>query len=159
MATGSFNKVVIGGRLGRDPEIHTFDNGNRVARLSVATTEQWTNSNGVREEKTDWHIAVLFRKTAVDFAERNLRKGDLVMVEGRLENRSYEKDGEKRFVTEITVREGRGDITLMAKAAERAPAPASEADSEHRSSPPEPTEAGSRRPAPRSRSVRAAPVR
>jgi single-strand DNA-binding protein len=157
MATGSFNKVVIGGRLGRDPEIHTFDNGNRVARLSVATTEQWTNSNGVREEKTDWHIAVLFRKTAVDFAERNLRKGDLVMVEGRLENRSYEKDGEKRFVTEITVREGRGDITLMAKAAERAPAAPAEA--EHPSRSPEPTEAGSRRPAPRSRSMRAAPGR
>jgi single-strand DNA-binding protein len=73
MATGSFNKVIIGGRLGRDPEIHTFQGGDRVARLSIATTEQWT-SGGKRQEKTDWHTAVLFKKAAVAFAERNSRK-------------------------------------------------------------------------------------
>src|SRR4051794_15564441 len=83
MAIGSFNKVIIGGRLGRDPEIHTFEGGDRVARLSIATTEQWT-SGGAREEKTDWHTAVLFKKAAVTFAEQNLKKGDLVIVEGRL---------------------------------------------------------------------------
>jgi single-strand DNA-binding protein len=124
MAIASFNKVIIGGRLGRDPEIHTFEGGDRVARLSIATTEQWT-SGGTRQEKTDWHIVALFKKAAVTFAERNLKKGDLVIVEGRLENRSYQKDGQTNHVTEIAVREGRGDIHLMAKAgAERAePAP------------------------------------
>jgi single-strand DNA-binding protein len=115
MAIGSFNKVIIGGRLGRDPEIHTFEGGDRVARLSIATTEQWT-SGGERQEKTDWHAASLFKKAAVTFAERHLKKGDLVVVEGRLENRSYQKDGQTHQVTEIAVREGRGDIHLMAKA-------------------------------------------
>ena len=147
MAAGSFNNVIIGGRLGRDPEIHTFGDGNRVARLSIATTEQWTNSSGVREEKTDWHAAVLFKQAAVDFAERNLKRGDLAIVEGRLENRSFEQDGVKRTVTEIVVREGRGDVTLMAKAPERAAAAAPRA------------EARSARPAARTRTSRTAPGR
>jgi single-strand DNA-binding protein len=120
MAIGSFNKAIIGGRLGRDPEIHTFEGGDRVARLSIATTEQWT-SGGARQEKTDWHIAALFKKSAVTFAERNLKKGDLVIVEGRLENRSYQKDGQTYYVAEIVVREGRGDIQLMAKAGSERP--------------------------------------
>jgi len=130
MAIASFNKVIIGGRLGRDPEFITFEGGNRAARLSIATTEQWT-SGGERQERTDWHVAALFKKSAVSFAERNLKKGDLVIVEGRLENRSYEKDGETRHVTEIAVREGRGDVHLMAKAgAERAEPRRSRAGSE-----------------------------
>ena len=99
--------MIIGGRLGRDPEIHTFEGGDRVARLSIATTEQWT-SGGARQEKTDWHTAVLFKNAAVTFAERNLKKGDLVMVEGRHENRSYQKDGQTHHVTEIAVRERPG---------------------------------------------------
>ena len=115
MAIASFNKVIIGGRLGRDPEIHAFEGGDRVARLSIATTEQWT-SGGTRQEKTNWHVAALFKKSAVTFAERNLKKGDLVIVEGRLENRSYQKEGQTHHVTEIAVREGRGDIHLMAQA-------------------------------------------
>jgi single-strand DNA-binding protein len=105
MAIGSFNKVIIGGRLGRDPEIHTFEGGDRVARVSIATTEQWM-SGGARQEKTDWHTPVLFKKAAVTFAERNLKKGDLVIVEGRLENRSYQKEGQTHHVTEIAVPRG-----------------------------------------------------
>jgi single-strand DNA-binding protein len=120
MAIGSLNKVIIGGRLGRDPELHTFEDGNKVVRLSIATAEQWT-SGGERQEKTDWHSAALFKKAAATFAERHLKKGDLVVVEGRLENRSYQKDGETRYVTEIAVREGRGDIHLMAKAGAERP--------------------------------------
>ena len=115
MTALSFNKVIIGGRLGGDPEIRTFQNGGRVARLSVAVNEQWTDEGGTVRKKTDWHPVVLFKKAAVDFAERNLNKGDLVLVEGRLEKRSYEKDRETREVTEIVVREGRGDIHLMAR--------------------------------------------
>ena len=120
MAIGSFNKAIIGGRLGRDPEFTAFEDGNRIARLSIGTTEEWTRG-GTRQEKTDWHTAVLFRKAAVTFAERNLKKGDLVMVEGRLENRSYQKEGQTHYVTEIAVREGRGDIQLMAKAGSERP--------------------------------------
>jgi len=123
MAIASFNKVIIGGRLGRDPESHTFEGGDRVARLSIATTEPWT-SGGARQEKTDWHVAALFKKSAVTFAERNLKKGDLVIVEGRLENRSYQKEGQTHHVTEIAVREGRGDIHLMVKAGADRPEPA-----------------------------------
>jgi single-stranded DNA-binding protein len=75
--------------------------------------------------KDHWHTVALFKKAAVTFAERTLKKGDLVIVEGRLENRSYQTDGQTHHVAEIAVREGRGDIHLMAKAgAERAePAP------------------------------------
>jgi single-strand DNA-binding protein len=73
MSIASFNKVIIGGRLGRDPEIHSFEGGERVARLSIATTEQWT-SGGTRQEKTDWHTAVLFKKAAVTFTERTSKR-------------------------------------------------------------------------------------
>jgi single-strand DNA-binding protein len=129
MAIGSFNKVIIGGRLGRDPEIREFEGGGRIARLSIATTGQWTRG-GARQEKTDWHVAVRFKKAGVSFAERNLRKGDLVMVEGQLENRSYQKDGQTHLVTEIAVREGRGEIHLMAKAGTERPEPAPPRDRE-----------------------------
>ena len=74
MAIASFNKVIIGGRLGRDPEIHTFEGGDRVARLSIATTEQWT-SGGTRQEKTDWHTAALFKKARVTSIARNNKAG------------------------------------------------------------------------------------
>jgi single-strand DNA-binding protein len=120
MAIGSFNKAIIGGRLGRDPEFTAFEDGNRIARLSIATTEEWTRA-GERQEKTDWHTVVLFKKAAVSFAERTLKKGDLVIAEGRIENRSYQKEGQTHYMTEIAVREGRGDIQLMAKAATERP--------------------------------------
>ena len=73
MAIGSFNKAIIGGRLGRDPEFTAFEDGNRIARLSIATTEEWTRA-GERQEKTDWHTVVLFKKAAVSFAERTLKR-------------------------------------------------------------------------------------
>ena len=78
-------------------------------------------SGGERKEKTDWHTAVSFKQAAVAFAERDLKKGDLVIVEGRLEHRSYQKDGQTHHVTEIAVREGGGDLELMAKASGERP--------------------------------------
>ena len=73
MAIGSFNKAIIGARLGRDPEFTAFEDGNRIARLSIATTEERTRARE-RQEKTDWYTVVLFRKVAVTFAERSLKR-------------------------------------------------------------------------------------
>jgi single-strand DNA-binding protein len=119
---GSINRIIIGGRLGADPEIRNVSDLKRVAKLSVATSESWASEDGEPKEQTQWHAVVLWKPASIDFAERNLKKGDLVVVEGQLENRSFDKAGVKTYVTEIVVRAGRGDVTLMVHATDR-PAP------------------------------------
>lgn len=94
------NKVILIGNLGKDPEIFTFDNGNKKVRLAVATTETYRNRKGERIEHTEWHWVVLFRGLA-DVAEKYLKKGDQVYVEGRIRLRSWEDGGQKRYLTEI----------------------------------------------------------
>jgi single-strand DNA-binding protein len=105
----SLNKASLIGRLGADPEVRSTSNGNRVATLSVATSRQWTNQTGERQEKTEWHRVVLWngRKSGLaDIAERYLKKGDQVYVEGRIEYRQWEdRDGNTRYTTEINARE------------------------------------------------------
>ncbi len=81
------------------------------ADLSVATSEQWTDSQGERQERVQWHQVAVFQQAAVEFAERNIRKGDMVMVEGQIKTRSYNKDGDTRYVTEIVVRPYNGQLT------------------------------------------------
>jgi single-strand DNA-binding protein len=110
------NRVIIAGRLGADPEIKAIGQEQRIARLSVATNESWHSADGEPKEVTHWHTIVLFKKQSIEFAERNFQKGDLVGIEGALEHRSYEKDGRKTYVSEVVVRTGRGDVTLLAKA-------------------------------------------
>jgi single-strand DNA-binding protein len=110
------NRVIIAGRLGADPDVRSIGNDNRVARLSVATNESWHGADGEPKEVTHWHAIVLFKQQSIEFAERNFKKGDLVGIEGALEHRSYEKDGRKTFVSEVVVRAGRGDVTMLAKA-------------------------------------------
>jgi single-strand DNA-binding protein len=99
------NKAIIVGNLGADPEIRSIASGTRVANISVATSRRWNDRNGAQQEKTEWHRIVLWDKLA-DVAERYLKKGDSVYVEGEIEYRSYEdKDGVTKYTTEIRARE------------------------------------------------------
>ncbi len=94
------NKVILIGNLGKDPEVFTFENGNKKVRLAVATTETYKNKQGVRSEHTEWHWVVLYRGLA-EVAEKYLKKGSQIYVEGRIRLRSWEDSGQKRYVTEI----------------------------------------------------------
>lgn len=97
----SLNRVTLIGRLGKDPEIQHFDSGVVKAAFAVATSEVHVNKEGNKVEQTEWHNVVMWRKLA-EIAEKYLRKGKLVYIEGRLKTRSWEdKDGNKRFITEI----------------------------------------------------------
>lgn len=94
------NKVILVGHLGRDPEIRTLDSGAKVASFSLATTETYKNKEGQRMDVTEWHNIVAWRGLA-DISEKYLKKGNLVYIEGRLKTRTYEKDGVKKYITEI----------------------------------------------------------
>jgi single-strand DNA-binding protein len=99
----SDNKVFLKGRLGGDPEQRTFESGDQVVRFSLATTDVYIDRNGRPREKTDWHRIAVFEQSLVETCGR-LQKGDLVQVNGKLETRSYEKDGQKHYSTEVCVR-------------------------------------------------------
>jgi single-strand DNA-binding protein len=99
MARG-VNKVILIGNLGKDPEIQNFDKGVKKAAFSLATSETYRNREGQEIEQTEWHNIVLWRGLA-EVAEKYLKKGSQVYIEGRIRSRSYEKDGQKRYITEI----------------------------------------------------------
>lgn len=102
MARG-INKVILVGTCGQDPEVRYLPNGNAVTNLSLATSEQWTDKQtGQKVEKTEWHRVSLFGKVA-EIAGEYLRKGSQVYIEGKLQTREWEKDGIKRYTTEILV--------------------------------------------------------
>jgi len=95
------NKVILVGRIGKDPEVRHLESGASVANFSVATSETYKDRNtGERREQTEWHNVVLWRGLA-DIAEKYLHKGDMVYIEGKLRTRSWEKDGVTRYTTEI----------------------------------------------------------
>ena len=101
----SVNKAIILGNLGADPDIRSIASGTRVANISVATSRRWSDRSGQQQEKTEWHRIVLWDKLA-DIAEKYLKKGDSVYIEGEIEYRSYEdKDGVTKYMTEIRARE------------------------------------------------------
>ncbi|MEE9332433.1 MAG: single-stranded DNA-binding protein [Methylophilaceae bacterium] len=96
----SVNKVILVGNLGRDPEVRYMPNGEAVCNFSIATTENWKDKSGVKQEKTEWHNIVMYRRLA-EIAGEYLKKGRPVYVEGRLQTRKWEKDGVTRYSTEI----------------------------------------------------------
>jgi single-strand DNA-binding protein len=97
----SLNKVILIGNLGRDPEVKYTQSGTAVANLSVATNEVWTDRNGERQERTEWHRVVVWGKQA-EIAAEHLAKGKQVYVEGSLQTRSWDdKEGNKRYTTEV----------------------------------------------------------
>jgi len=111
MARG-VNKVILVGTCGQDPEIKYLPNGNAVCNLSLATSEQWTDKQtNQKVEKTEWHRVSMFGKVA-EIAGEYLRKGSQVYIEGKLQTREWEKDGIKRYTTEIVV-DMRGTMQLL----------------------------------------------
>lgn len=112
--TGSVNKVIIIGNLGRDPEIRSFQNGGRVANISVATSESWRDKqSGEKKERTEWHRVSILNENLVSVCERFLKKGSTVYIEGQLETRKYEKDGREQYTTEVVLRPYRGELTIL----------------------------------------------
>lgn len=108
----SVNKVILVGTLGQDPEVRYLPNGNAVTSLSMATSEQWTDKqSGQRVERTEWHRVVLFGKVA-EIAGEYARKGSQLYIEGKLQTREWEKDGIKRYTTEVHV-DMRGTMQLI----------------------------------------------
>ena len=100
----SLNRVILIGNLGRDPETRYLPNGDAVANISVATTESWKDKSGEKQEKTEWHRVTLYRRLG-EIAGEYLKKGSQVYIEGRIEYREYEKDGVKRYSTDIIASE------------------------------------------------------
>ncbi len=111
---GSVNKVILVGNLGADPEIRNMQSGDRVANFTLATSESWKDkSSGERQEKTQWHKVVVFNQNIVGVAERYLKKGAKVYIEGQLETRQWEKDGVKQYTTEVVLKAFRGELTML----------------------------------------------
>ena len=111
---GSVNKVILIGNLGQDPDIKTMQSGNKVCNLSIATSESWKDkTTGERKERTEWHRVVVFAQGIVSIAEQYLRKGDKVYIEGQLETRSWEQDGQKKYTTEVVLRPYRSSLNML----------------------------------------------
>ena len=111
---GSINKVTLVGNLGRDPEIRHSTAGQKIAHLSVATSETWKDKSGERQERTELHRVVIFNANLADFAERFLKKGSKVYVEGALQTRRYtDQSGQERFTTEVVLGAFRGELVML----------------------------------------------
>ncbi len=112
---GSVNKVILVGNLGKDPEVRRMTSGDPVVNLSVATSESWRDkASGERKEKTEWHRVVIFNKNLADVAEKYLRKGSKVYVEGQLQTRKWtDKDGQEKYSTEVVLQNFRGELTML----------------------------------------------
>ena len=112
---GSVNKVIIVGNLGKDPEIRTLNSGDRVANLTVATSENWRDkSSGERKEKTEWHRVVVFNEGLCKVIEQYLKKGAKVYLEGALQTRKWQdKDGQDRYSTEVVLQGFNSQLTML----------------------------------------------
>lgn len=101
----SLNKAILIGRLGKDPEVKTMPNGELVANVSLATSENWKDKTGIKQEKTEWHNLVFYRRLA-EIAGQYLKKGSQIYVEGKIQTRKWQdKEGQDRYTTEIIVSE------------------------------------------------------
>lgn len=113
--SGSVNKVILVGNVGKDPEARTMSNGDRVVSFSLATSESWRDkSTGERKERSEWHKVVIFNEGLVKVAESYVKKGSKVYVEGQLQTRKWsDKDGVERYSTEVVLQRFRGELTLL----------------------------------------------
>ncbi len=112
---GSVNKVILVGNLGQDPEVKSFQNGGRIANLRIATSENWKDKNtGERKERTEWHTVVLQSDGLVGVAERFLKKGSKIYIEGQLRTRKWQDaQGNDRYSTEVSVGGNQGVLTML----------------------------------------------
>lgn len=113
--SGSVNKVILVGNLGRDPESRSFQNGGKVVNLRIATSESWKDRNsGERKEKTEWHSVAIFNEGLANVAERFLRKGSKVYIEGQLQTRKWQdQNGADKFSTEIVLQGFNSVLTML----------------------------------------------
>ena len=112
---GSVNKVILVGNLGRDPEIRSTQDGQRIANFTLATSENWRDrTSGERKERTEWHRVVIFNDRLSEIAEKYLRKGSKVYVEGQLQTRKWQdQQGQERYTTEIVLTRFKGELTML----------------------------------------------
>ena len=113
--SGSINKVILVGNLGRDPEVRRTGNGDPIVSFSVATAETWKDkATGERKERTEWHNVTIFNEALGKVAEQYCKKGTKVYLEGQLQTREYtDKDGNQRKATEVVLQRYRGELTLL----------------------------------------------
>src|SRR6266404_9767254 len=118
---GSINKVILVGNLGRDPELRSTQDGMRIANLAVATSESWRDRvSGERKERTEWHRVVIFNDRLSEIAEKYLKKGAKVYVEGQLQTRKWtDQQGQERYTTEVALTRFKGELTMLDGARDR----------------------------------------
>jgi single-strand DNA-binding protein len=112
---GSVNKVILVGNLGKDPEIRNTQDGSKIVNLTLATSETWNDrSSGERKERTEWHRVVIFNERTADVAERFLKKGAKIYVEGSLQTRKWtDQQGQERYTTEVVLGRFNGQLTML----------------------------------------------
>ncbi len=108
------NKVILVGNLGQDPEARTFSNGGEVVNLRIATSENWKDRDGNRQERTEWHSVAIFNENLGRVAKNYLRKGSKVYIEGQLQTRKWQdQSGNDRYTTEVVLQKFRGELVLL----------------------------------------------
>src|SRR6516162_4349475 len=112
---GSVNKVILVGNLGRDPEVRSTQDGMRIVNFTLATSESWRDKmSGERKERTEWHRVVIFNDRLGEIAEKYLRKGSKVYLEGALQSRKWtDNSGQERYTTEVVLQRFRGELTML----------------------------------------------
>lgn len=112
---GSVNKVILVGNLGRDPEVRNTQSGSKIVNLTIATSDTWNDRNtGERRDRTEWHRVVIFNERVGDVAERYLRKGRKVYIEGELRTRKWtDQQGVEKYTTEVVIDRFRGNLVLL----------------------------------------------
>jgi single-strand DNA-binding protein len=112
---GSVNKVILVGNLGKDPEIRTTQDGQKIVNLTLATSENWNDrQTGERKERTEWHRVVIFNDRVGEVAERYLKKGSKIYVEGSLQTRKWtDQQGQERYSTEVVIGRFKGELTML----------------------------------------------
>lgn len=112
---GSVNKVTLLGNLGQNPNIHTMRNGNKVVTFNLATSEGWKDKQtGERKEQTEWHKIVIYNEGLASIAEKYLRKGSKVYLEGQLKTRKWvDQQGIERYITEVVLQNYKGELTMV----------------------------------------------
>ncbi|MGI4952988.1 MAG: single-stranded DNA-binding protein [Janthinobacterium lividum] len=112
---GSVNKVILVGNLGKDPEVRNAQNGTKIVNFTLATSETWNDkASGEKKERTEWHRVVVFNERIADVAERYLKKGAKVYVEGSLQTRKWtDQSGQEKYTTEVVIDRFRGEMTML----------------------------------------------
>lgn len=109
----SVNRAILIGNVGKDPEATTLSNGKQVAKFSLATSESWKDQSGERQERTTWHNIVIYNEGLARIVQEYVRKGSKLYIEGAISNRSYEKDGVTKYVSEITLQGFNSSLQML----------------------------------------------